>query len=35
MSATVSVLEASKIDMWGLPKGDPERVVLGIADHLS
>ena len=31
----MSVLEASKIDMWGAPKGDPERAGLGIADHLN
>lgn len=31
----MSILESSKVDMWGLPKGDPDRVVLGIADHLG
>lgn len=31
----MSILETNKVDMWGFPKGDPDRIVLGIADHLN
>ncbi len=31
----MSVLEAATIDMWGIPKWDQSKVVLGISDHVG
>lgn len=31
----MSVSEPGKIDMWGIPKWDQSKVVLGISDHVG
>lgn len=31
----MSVTEAKTIDMWGIPKWDNNKIILGIADHLE
>lgn len=31
----MSVTDSKTIDMWGIPKASPNKVILGIADHLS
>ena len=33
--ATMSITDSKTIDMWGIPKSSPNKVILGIADHLS
>ncbi|QTD31418.1 DUF6572 domain-containing protein [Pseudomonas fluorescens] len=30
----MSVTDAKTIDMWGIPKWDNNKIILGIADHL-
>jgi hypothetical protein len=31
----MSVTDAKTIDMWGIPKWDNNKIILGIADHLE
>ncbi|HHS7810312.1 DUF6572 domain-containing protein [Pseudomonas putida] len=31
----MSVIDAKTIDMWGIPKWDNSKIILGIADHLA
>lgn len=31
----MSVTDAKAIDMWGIPKWDNTKIILGIADHLA
>ena len=31
----MSVSDAKTIDMWGIPKWDSNKIMLGIADHLA
>ncbi|WP_434597913.1 hypothetical protein J3Q09_12895 [Pseudomonas sp. R4-83] len=31
----MSVTDAETIDMWGIPKWDNNKIILGIADHLE
>ncbi|MBC8999224.1 hypothetical protein IAI51_22105 [Pseudomonas sp. N40(2020)] len=31
----MSVSDAKTIDMWGIPKWDNNKIILGIADHLE
>lgn len=31
----MSVTDAKTIDMWGIPKWDNTKIILGIADHLE
>ncbi|MCP1475742.1 hypothetical protein ABIA54_000165 [Pseudomonas sp. EB276 TE3739] len=31
----MSVTDAKTIDMWGIPKWDSNKIILGIADHLE
>lgn len=31
----MSVTDAETIDMWGIPKWDNTKIILGIADHLA
>ena len=31
----MSVTDAKTIDMWGIPKWDNTKIILGIADHLA
>ncbi|MBV4484511.1 hypothetical protein HU727_002775 [Pseudomonas sp. SWRI153] len=31
----MSVIDAKTIDMWGIPKWDDNKIILGIADHLE